>query len=214
MLELPLLGSELTEEQIASGCETARRYAIAAVIVRPSDIDQAERWRGPSLTLGAAIDWPHGYSTTAVKQYAARDALRRGAREITVTMNTGKLVSRQFQYLEMELLQIADACHESSARLTVNIESRHLTAEHKIVACRIAKRAGVDLLATPELADIPLLREHARDRIQLKLREVITLDDALVAFAAGCARIESAHAFAILDAFKASITPEVSQQHV
>ena len=214
ILELPLLAPELTEEQIAGGSDVARRCGLAAVIVRPSDVDLVARWRGPSLALGAAIDWPHGYSTTAVKQFAARDALRRGAREITVTMNTGKLISRQFQYLEMELLQIAEACHEVHGLVAVNLESRLLSEEHKIVACRVAKRAGVDFLATPEISDIPLLRQHARDRLQLKLREAATLDAALEAYAAGCTRIETGNASQLLEAWKARITPEVSPQHV
>lgn len=213
IMELPVLAPELTEEQIRSGCDLARRYGLAAVTVRPSDIDLAERWTGSSIALGAAIDWPHGYSTTAVKQYAARDALRRGAKEITVTMNTGKLISRQFQYLEMELLQIADACHEVHALLSVTLETGHLSEEHKIVACRISKRAGVDFLATPEPLDIPLLRQHARDRIQLKLREAPTLESALEAFAAGCTRIETPNAIEILEAWKVRITPEVPEKN-
>jgi deoxyribose-phosphate aldolase len=183
------------------------------VTVRPSDIDLAARWTGSSLALGSIIDWPHGYSTTATKQYAARDALRRGAKEITVTMNTGKLISRQFQYLEMELDQIAEACHEVGALLTVNLESRFLTEEHKVVACRVVRRAGADFLATTEPSDIPLLLQHTRDRIQVKLRDAATLEAALEAFAAGCSRIEASSAAEILDAWKARITPEVSEQH-
>jgi deoxyribose-phosphate aldolase len=213
LMELPLLGPELTEEQIHSGCDLARRYGLATVTVRASDIDLAERWTRSSITLGAAVDWPHGYSTTAVKQYAARDALRRGAREITVTVNTGKLISRQFQYLEMELLQIAEACHEVGALLSVNLETGHLNEEHKIVACRISKRAGADFLATSEALDMPFLREHARERIQLKLRDARTLESALEALAAGCTRIESPHAIEILDAWKSRITPEVTEEN-
>lgn len=211
--EYPLWDPHYSEEQVAQGCDLAKRLALAAVIVRPSDLDLAERWTGHSVALAAAVDWPHGYSTTAVKQYAVRDSLRRGAKEIIVTMNTGKLVSRQFQYLEMELLQIADACHEVRALLSVNLESEHLNEEHKIIACRVAKRAGVDFLATPNLADIALLREHTRDKIQLKYRGAETLDAMLEAFAAGCTRMESRNAEQILESWKARVTPAVSEKH-
>ncbi len=211
--ELPLLDPQLTEEQVAEGCALAKRLCLGAVIVRPSDLDLAARWTGPSIALSAAVDWPHGYSTTATKQYAVRDALRRGAKEVVVTMNTGKLVSRQFQYLEMELVQIADACHEIHASLTVNLESEYLNDEHKIVACRIAKRASVDFLATPNLADIAILRDHARDKIQLKYRAAESLEAALEAFAAGCTRIESSHAEPIIEAWKARLVPAQSDGH-
>lgn len=207
ILEMPLLGPELTEEDIAHGCEVARRYGLASVIVRPSDLDLAERWTGPSLALGVAIDWPYGYSTTAVKQYAVRDALRRGAKEVTVALNTSKLVSRQFQYLEMELLQISAACREVRALLTINLESQYLNEEHKIVGCRVAKRVAADYIAVTEPSDIALLRSHARERVQLKLRGAATLEAALHAFNAGCARIETSFATAILDAWKAHLAP-------
>ena len=201
-LELPLLSPELGEDRAAAGCALARRLGLAAVVLRHSDLDSADRWIGPPVALSAAIDWPHGYSSTAVKQYAARDALRRGAKEILVTMNTGKLISRQFQYLEMELLQIVQACRESRATLTVNLESQYLTEEHKIVACRVAKRVEADFLATPVATDIAFLAQYAQDRIKFKLREVETLDAALEAYAAGCLRIESPNAGAILEAWK------------
>jgi deoxyribose-phosphate aldolase len=202
IIELPLLAPELTDEQVSAGCSLARRYGLAAVILRPSDLDSAERWIGSGVALGAVIDWPHGYSTTAVKQYAVRDALRRGAKEITVTMNTSKLVSRQFQYLEMELQQLVDACHEAHALLTVNLESQHLNEEQKIVACRVAKRTRADFLATSDLRDIAFLAQYAQDRVQLKLRAAMTLEAALEAHAAGCKRIETPNAAEILDAWK------------
>jgi deoxyribose-phosphate aldolase len=202
ILELPLLAPELTDDQIAAGCNLARRYGLAAVIVRPSDLDSSERWALSPVALGAVIDWPHGYSTTAVKQYAARDALRRGAKEITVTMNTSKLISRQFQYLEMELLQIVQACHEVRALLTVNLESRHLSEEHKIVACRVVKRVEADFLATPDLRDVAFLAQYTQDRVLLKLRDATTLDVALEAYAAGCKRIETPNPAEILESLK------------
>jgi len=210
-IALTMLASELAEERIAAACADARRLGLAAVIVRPSDLDQAQRWTGSSPALGAAIDWPHGFSTTAVKQYAVRDALRRGAREIGVPMNTGKLISRQFQYLEMEFAQIADACREVRARLTIHLESKHLTEEHKIVACRVAKRVGADCLATGDPADLPLLLEYVRDRVQLAYCDAADLDAALAAYSAGCARVESPEAVGILESWKARLDA-LSQQ--
>lgn len=213
-LRLALLAPQLTEENIAAGCERARREALAGIIVRPCDLDQAARWTGASVALGAAIDWPHGFSTTAVKQYAVRDAVRRGAKEISVPMNTGKLLSRQFQYLEMEFLQLTEACHESGAVLVAHVENRYLTDEHKIVACRIAKRAGADFLAASEPSDLALLAQHARDRIQLSYRDERPLDESLdavfAAWTAGCTRIESVEAAALLQAWKLRIAPPVT----
>src|SRR5207302_5932451 len=109
-------------------------YDMAAVLVRPCDIDLAVRWvTSSSVTLGTSIDVPYGYSTSSSKVFAVRDALRRGAKEIDTVMNTGKLISRQFQYLETELLQMADACHSAGDILKVVLESEYLNEEMRFV---------------------------------------------------------------------------------
>ena len=96
------------------------------------------------------------------------DLLRRGVHELDTVMNTGKLISRQFQYLETELQQMADSCHQSGATLTVNLESEFLNEELKILACRVARRAGADYIGTNSLTDVPFLLSHSRERLKIK----------------------------------------------
>jgi len=81
--------------------------------------------------VGSVAGFPHGSTTTAAKLYEARDLLRRGAREIDMVLNIGKLISRQFQYVEMELAQMAEACHDAGAILKVIFENAYLTDELK-----------------------------------------------------------------------------------
>jgi deoxyribose-phosphate aldolase len=204
LIEWELTRSQLSEADVANGCELAKRHGVASVIVRPSDVDLAARWMaGSGVRLGTLTDSPHGYSTTAAKTYAARDLLRRGVQEIDTVMNTGKLVSRQFQYLETELLQMADACHQSGAVLKVNLESEFLTEELNIVACRIARRAGADYIATNKLEDVAILQSHSRDRLKIKCHAPIgDLDSALAFRDAGCVRIGVTEPVAILAAWK------------
>jgi deoxyribose-phosphate aldolase len=204
LIDYALTRSQLSEADVARGCQLAKQHGIASVIVRPSDVDLAARWMaGSGVRLGTLADSPHGYSTTAAKTYAARDLLRRGVQEIDTVMNTGKLVSRQFQYLETELLQMADACHQSAALLKVNLESEFLTEELNIIACRIARRAGADYIGTSKLEDVPLLLSHSRDRLKIKCHAPIAdLDSALAFQSAGCVRIELTEPVGILEAWR------------
>jgi deoxyribose-phosphate aldolase len=205
LIDYALTRPELSEADVARGCELAKQQGVASVIVRPSDVDLAARWMaGSAVRLCALADSPHGYSTTAAKTYAARDLLRRGVQEIDTVMNTGKLVSRQFQYLETELLQMADACHQSGALLKVNLESEYLTEELNIIACRIARRAGADYIGTNKLEDVALLLSHSRDRLKIKCHaQIADLGSALGFRDAGCARIEIPEPVPILEAWKA-----------
>ena len=148
MMEHPVLQPDLSEEEVHTGCEIARQYSVAAVTVRPSDAD----W--PFLGCAAAESplaaWsaiPHGSSSTSVKLYETRDLLRRGVTEIDTVINLGKMISRQFQYVEMELQQMAEACHEGGAILKVAFENGYLSDDLKTIACKIVKRAGSRLRA-------------------------------------------------------------------
>ncbi len=191
VLELPLTAPDLDSARVAQGCAMANDPALGAVILRPSDVDAAVHWVRSPVRMACAIDGVGGSATTAVKQYAARDALRRGARQIHTIINTGKLLSREFHYLEAELMQVAQACHESGAVLVIEIESEYLSEEHKIVACRVARRVEADWISSANAADVPLLIEHSRGKLQVRLGECATLDDALAAMAAGCTRVGS-----------------------
>jgi len=207
LIEHALLRTELPEEEVVRACGAAKHYQIASVILRPSDVELGARAiTGSSVRAGAEAAGPHGYSATSAKLYEARDLLRRGAQEIDTVMNTGKLVSRQFQYLETELLQMAESCHQSGAVLKVNLESEYLTEELKIVACRVARRAGADFIGTTKAEDVPLLKTHSRDRLKIKMSLAHSDLDTLIALRdAGCLRIQVNDPRAVLDAWKAKL---------
>jgi deoxyribose-phosphate aldolase len=147
-IELPLLSPRLTEEQVYSGILLAREYGLGAVIVRPEDVDLAARSIGASeVRLASAVAWPEGSATGAVKQYEARDLLRRGARELNVVMSTGRMLSRQFHHVESELVQIVESCAESGARCTVVFDLAPLATDHRVIAAKLARRTGANTIA-------------------------------------------------------------------
>ncbi len=217
MIDHSLVRPELTGEDAAAGCRLARQYGVASVSVRPCDIELAVReMQGSSVKVGSVAGFPHGSSTTAVKLYEARDVLRRGAREIDMVLNIAMLRSRQFQYVETEVLQMADACHREGALLKVIFENAYLTDELKIVACRICGRAGVDFAKTSTgfapsgytLEDLRLMRAHLPESVGLKAAGgVRTLEKAKEVYAAGCTRFGATATAAILDAWKAELQP-------
>jgi deoxyribose-phosphate aldolase len=219
MIDHSLLRPELTEDEVIEGCELARRYGVASVTVRPCDVDTAVRilGAGSPVRVGTVAGFPHGSSTTAVKLYEARDALRRGAREIDVVAGISRLLSRQFQHVQVELLQMAEACHQEGAILKVILENAYLTDELKIVGCRIAGRAGADFVKTSTgfapsgytLADLKLMRAHAPAEVGIKAAGgVRTLEAVKEVYEAGCTRVGATATAAILDAWKAELAAQ------
>jgi deoxyribose-phosphate aldolase len=215
MMEHPVLRPEFSEEDVQTGCEIAKQYRIAAVTVRPSDADLAVEWmKGSGVAVASVVGYPHGCSTTSVKLYETRDLLRRGVTEIDTVINLGKLISRQFQYVEMELQQMAAACHEGGAILKVAFENGYLTEDLKTIACKIVKRAGADYARTStpfgplpySLDDIALMKRLLGDRGKIKASGgVRTIGDVLELRDAGCARIGTIATVGILEDWKAQL---------
>ena len=217
LIDHPLVKPELTDVQVIEGLELAKRYNIACASVRPCDIDLAVRTlQGSSVKAGAVCGFPHGSENTATKLYEARDLIRRGAREIDMVIAISKLLSREFQHVQMELLQMSELCHKEGALLKVILENAYLTDELKIIACRCCERAEVDFVKTSTgfapsgytLADIALMRKHVPEEIGVKAAGGIrTVDQVLEVYQAGCTRIGTTSTAAILEEWKARLTP-------
>ena len=167
--------------------------------VLPADLDDSARLlRGTPITLATVID-SSGGATTAVKQYAARDAVRRGARIVEAAIHTRRMLSREFRSIESELQQLAAACHEGQAifRLAVpRWESN--TEEFEILTARLARRAGVDALSTDDLPSAQRLIGLSRGGFRVFLR----------APAADAGQILAARDGGCVGAIVASETPE------
>jgi deoxyribose-phosphate aldolase len=212
MIDHSLLRPELTDQQVVEGLDLAKLYGVASATVRPCDLDLAVRLlAGSGVKPGSVAGFPHGSSTTPAKLYEIRDLLRRGAREIDLVVNYGKLLSRQFQYVESEVLQAVEACSENEAILKLIFENAYLTDELKIIACRICERTGVNFAKTSTgyaptgytVADVRLMRAHLPDTIAIKAAHGLrTLDVVLEAYENGCTRIGATATAAILDEWK------------
>jgi deoxyribose-phosphate aldolase len=215
LLDLPITAPELTTAQVVELLAAAKRYEIGSVTVRPCDIDLAVRsLAGSTVRPGAVAGFPYGSSSTGVKLYEIRDLLRRGAVEIEMVAPIPKLVSREFPYVQTEFLQAAEACHREHALLKVATDSPYLTEEMKIVACRCAERAEVDVVKGAA-KDVALLRKHLPEETGIEAAGVEGVEQLLELHAAGCTRFSTGDFGRILDEWKgraAAEQPEISNR--
>lgn len=184
-LEYNLLRPEWTEAQVIDACDTAARLGVHCVVVRPCDVDAAVR---TGIRVGTVCGWPFGDQTTGVKLYETRDLLRRGAKEIDFVLNPSRLLSRQFQYIETELLQATEACHKEHAVIKVVFPPGILNFETKLVGARICSRVAPDFAVISEASDIAALRPHFAEDIGLKFAMVTSREELETLLAAGCTR--------------------------
>jgi len=220
MIDHSLLRPELSTAQVEEGCRLARQYNVATVCARPSDLEITARLLEGSEVLPTTVcGFPHGNSTTAAKLYECRDLIRRGAREVDVVLNIGRLISRDFQFVETELLQISRACHESGALLKVIFENAYLTDDLKIIACKICKRVEADFVKTSTgfapsgytKDDLLLMKRTVKDVCRVKAAGgVRSLDTALEVYQCGCDRFGATQTAKILDDWKAALAAQTA----
>jgi deoxyribose-phosphate aldolase len=220
IIEHPLLAPEIPTSQVLEGLARAKRYGIAAAIVRPCDIDVAVRTlEGSPVRAGSVVGFPHGTQTTGTKLFEARDLLRRGAKELEAVVGIPQLLNREFQHVQSELNQLSDLCRQENAVLKVTLEMPYLTEELKIIAVVCCERADVHIVKTTTgfarsgytLSDLKLLREYLPEEIGIcAAGDIVTLEQALEVKGGFATRISTPAPAAILDAWKIRLAAATS----
>jgi len=150
MIDHSILHPTFTDKDLKEGCETAKKYNVASVCVKPYMVKNAvELLKGTEVKIGCVIGFPHGNSTTKVKVFETIEACKDGAEEIDMVINIGKALQGDFDYVEKEVKAIADACHENEAILKVILETDFVTDnDMKIALCQACSCAGADYVKT------------------------------------------------------------------
>lgn len=214
-VSLSLVDGKLTEDAVYEGCQAARSLGADAVLVRPSDVDLVKNWlASSSVKLNSLTGFPGGTSTTGARLYEARDVVRRGAMELAVAMNLGKLVSRKFLYLEAELLQLVEQCRQAQAKLRAVFEMENLQQDHVLIGVRLCKRTGVEMMdlafgdsnGERQAAIVRYVSHHAKGKIQIGVfAPRISLDSAIKMYAAGAESFVCSDAATLLQSWRSEI---------
>ncbi len=220
LIDHALLHPTLTDAQLRDGCQLARRLQVATVCIKPYAVPLAvELLRGSSVGVSTVIGFPHGSATTEIKAQEALDACRRGAVELDMVVNVGKVLSRDWEYVARDIGAVVEAGHAQGALVKVIFENEYLPSDElKIELCRICSKLRADYVKTSTGfgfaqgphglvapvgatdADLRLMRAHADAAVGLKASGgVRTYADALRVVALGATRICTSSTAAIVE---------------
>ena len=180
-----LLAPDSTWEQIKEICDDGIKYSTASVCIPPSFVKRAKEYVGNKLPICTVIGFPSGYSTTEVKCWETKDAVRNGADEIDMVINIGALKDGNFDYVLNEITEIKKACNGKI--LKVIIETCLLTEEEKVKMCEIVSISGADFIKTSTgfskggatFEDIELFKANVEPHVKIKAAGGISsLEDA------------------------------------
>jgi len=142
-----LLRANASEEEIIKLCDEAKRYGFASVCINPSYVElSAKLLKGTSVKVCTVIGFPLGATTTEAKKYETIDAIKKGANEIDMVINIGKLKSGDLKYVYDDIKSVVDAAKGKTVK--VILEMAMLTDEEKVKGSYLAKSAGAHFVKT------------------------------------------------------------------
>jgi deoxyribose-phosphate aldolase len=205
-LEHAVLQPQATREDVLIGVQTAVRWGVRALVVKPCHVALAARELADTpVKVVAVVGFPHGGHTVATKVAEAREAVAHGAEEVDVVLNIGALRDRDLATVFYEIRSLVEAVRGRPVK--VILETAYLTDAEKRLACRIAARAGAAYVKTSTgfapggatVADVALVRRILGRRLGVKAAGGIrTYADAVALLDAGADLLGTSHTDAIL----------------
>ena len=192
-----LLKADASLEAIKKLCDEAKEYDFKSVCVNTCNIEFCRKQlEGSDVLVCCVIGFPLGAMTTESKVFETRDAISKGADEVDMVINIGRLKDNDLDYVTNEIRQIKEACGDKV--LKVIIETCLLTDEEKVNACRCILEAGADFVKTSTgfstggatFEDVALLKKTVKDNCLIKAAGgVKTKEDFLKMIELGANRI-------------------------
>lgn len=215
MIDHTILKPEATEAEIMELCKEAVKYNFASVCVNPSMVAKAATiLEGTPVKVCTVIGFPLGATTTEVKAFETEDAIKKGATEVDMVINVGKLKERDLAYVKNDIQAVVNAA-KGKALTKVIIETCLLTDEEKVIACELSKEAGADFVKTSTGFskggatghDIKLMRETVGPDMGVKASGgVRSREDALTMIENGATRIGASASIAICEGKESNST--------
>lgn len=199
MIDHTNLKAYASSSDIKMLCDQAVQYHFKMVAVNSCQSELCHALlAGSGVHTGAAIGFPLGQQTIAVKAFETEDALSHGADEIDYVINQTAVKNGDYDYVTSEMDTIVKICRQHQAIVKVILETCYLTDEEKIRICQIAARIKPDFVKTSTgfgsagatVSDVRLMKSVVGESIGVKAAGGIrSLQDALDMIQAGATRI-------------------------
>lgn len=177
LIDHSLLSANVTSVEIDELCQQALKYNFKMVAINQVWTQHCSKKLADSdIHIGAAIAFPLGQTTIKSKVNETKDAIENGADEIDYVLNIGKLLEKDYKYIEKEMKQISDVCKKNNVISKVIIETGYLKEVDIIAVCEIAKAVKPTYIKTStgfglrgaSLSDIKLISKYIGDEVLIK----------------------------------------------
>lgn len=209
MIDHTILKPNASKADIEKLCSEAAKYNFMSVCVNPCNVTLCcEYLKLSNVKICTVIDFPLGSNYQDANIYEAECALKNGASELDMVINTGRLKDKDYAYVYNDIKNLA-GCKSANGSflLKVIIETCLLTDEEKIKACMLSKLAKAGYVKTStgfstagaDYKDIALMRYVVGGSLGVKASGgVKTREKAELMAANGASRIGTSSGIEIL----------------
>ncbi len=175
LIDHTILRPETTRKDVRRLCDEARRYEFGVVFVPSCFVEEAvAAVAGTVIRVGIPVGFPLGWQTTRSKVAEAIEGHGKGATELDMVINVGRLKSGEYDAVRRDILEVVQSTPGAGHK--VILETGLLTEEEKKIACRLAIEAGADYVKTSTgfgpggatVEDVRLMKEAVGDRAKVK----------------------------------------------
>ncbi|RFS16394.1 deoxyribose-phosphate aldolase [Emticicia sp. C21] len=146
--ELQLTHAKVSVEEMYRALNQVQQNNLAGLLVPPFWVKKIYRdWGADNqANLGTVVGFPLGYQRTEVKQLETELALKDGATDIEVMLNTSAWFSNQNNWVKIEFAKLGKLIHQQEAFFTVAIDASYFDTINLQLAIKDAIDAGVDYI--------------------------------------------------------------------
>lgn len=191
------LKAEGTTKEIDKLIEEALEFNFRTICINPSWIEYAkEKLKDSQVEICTVIGFPLGAMSTESKIFEASDAIDKGADEVDMVINVGRLKNGEIDYVTKEIKAIKNTCKNKV--LKVIIETALLTEEEIKLASQAVLDGGADFVKTStgfstrgaSVEDVKLIKSVVGDKCLIKASGGIRIhEDMMKMIEAGANRI-------------------------
>lgn len=213
MIDHTLLKADAQKAGFEKLCQEADEYGFKMVAINSAPVSMCkELLKDSPVHIGAAIGFPLGQTSIAVKVFEVDDAIKNGADEIDYVINIRELKDGNLDYIEREMVDIVAVCRENNVLSKVILENCYLTNEEKIAVCEIAKKVQPDFVKTSTgfgasgatVEDVKLMKDIVGSDVKVKaaggIRDIAA---ARAMIEAGAERLGTSAGIQIVEEYKA-----------
>lgn len=149
MFDHTLLKPFADDKDLKKLCEEAVENHFAMVAINSAPVKLCKNYlKNTNVHVGAAISFPLGQTTIAVKAFETETAIKEGADEIDYVINIREVKNGNYKYIEDEMKTIVDICKKHNVISKVIFENCYLEKEEIKQVASIAKKIQPNFIKT------------------------------------------------------------------